>query len=1425
MRGWRASVAAVGLLASVAGLGGTVISQATTRAQAPCTAETEPNDAPGQGSTADGPLCLSGTLPDGDQDVLEWDVSATEAGQRWTVTLQGVPGTTTSLTLLPITSDPGAMPVVTGNPVLGLDSDPTSPGPVVQSDLLIAAGRYVLGLSRSPAPDGDAPPTLDYQVSIEAGASLPPPGDVEPNDDPGHATPERGAFDLSGDLGGTIDRYAWTVSAADAERVWTLGLDGPVGAPLSLALQTPSGTTLTSVASDAEGRADLTDLRLAPGRYIVDLEPAAAAPLVYVLRASATDSLVGDPEPNDTLATAVPLDPGHMVARGLISHIGDVDTYGLTVTDELATTLLDIRSVWHADLQRSVCLDDADGTQLACRSGTQDAVLDDLLLPAGDYTIAVSGDPSATDPYLLRVDPTSLPASDFETEPNDAAAEATPWAPAIVMHGGVSEGDRDYYRITVTGAPQLWQLDAMGDHIDSLAWVAADDTALGYAQVAAGGASASLEDMYLIPGDHWVVIAGDGEYTLRLTPLGPPDPNGEREPNNDADHAEPIGLDHRLVGRLALPTDTDVYRFSLQATEHLVMHLDPPPDGGVGFQLLAGDTTVASDTGPATGLPVTYDALLPAGDYDLWLTPATPSAGPYTLELDLADPFTTAADQEPNDQMWMADPMPASQRVIGSGTPSGDDDWYRLSPVDTTGSLVIGVQGPNVGLGLSDGTDDLPIVQDPDGRTWRADGLPTGVPLYLRVTSQAAYSVSIVSGEPVGVTPGPLAATLQLTTAATSVAAYWPSGQRVDGQLVLHDTGAAAEDLTLDTRTSQVGWTVDLAQATVTVPAGGNVTVPVTIHAQPDAWADAPVRISVRARDAAGAQQTTSVDITADRDQAPINVEQGWSVPAALRGGLDVAAAGLGAVPVPAFDPAAEAQLYDGVAPAGAGFVGPFSGQPVTLTVDLAGNDPIPVAGIMLDPQAGDSVLARVPRTFDLLLSTDGVTFQQVLTGTLSPLPGDQSFVLSSPVPATFAQLRIDSVHADHPDTVALGEWKVIAVPGAAPSADPLDIADPGIGGHLVWMDPQTTDPDFADQLLTDDPTREGLPVVAGTHPQWVIGFQDDRAAEVTALQWVDPDGSDPGARFRSVDIAVSVDGPLGPWRDLGTWRLDRTGGTVAPFALPDGTWARFVRFTGHRPGTSTADWEEPATIRIIEHATDATYRSVVGEWGQIDRTGIYEQLLPPDLTTVIDAPGGETPQTAEPLTAGQVVTGRVQHDQRVHWYRVTVPAGQNTLTFTLGGTPFVGAGITLMDSAGAAVAMTTADGPQPGTVRYTATVTGGASYEAEVQQPPFSAVFSYDTSISLSAYAPFVQQAIGAFSATVVPGREAVKIDPFRGPSAAAGLERPAVRPGERGRRGRGREPVELRRDSPPQRHQRAGPSRGRPSRVARHGRRYLVL
>ena len=207
-----------------------------------------------------------------------------------------------------------------------------------------------------------------------------------------------------------------------------------------------------------------------------------------------------------------------------------------------------------------------------------------------------------------------------------------------------------------------------------------------------------------------------------------------------------------------------------------------------------------------------------------------------------------------------------------------------------------------------------------------------------------------------------------------------------------------------------------------------------------------------------------------------------------------------------------------------------MSGTPLTLTVDLAGDAAIPIAGMILDPLGGRQSIDPGPRAVALLLSDDGATWQEVLHGELSPLTTDQYFVLPSPVPARFAQLRIDSTWGGTSGQVTLGEWKVIATPGAVPDSMPANIADPIRGGHIVWMDPPQSAQSDAQLLLTDDPTEypQSLGAPAGTTQTIVIGFQDDRQALLTGMEWVDPVPSNPDLRMRKVEVAISTSSPVG---------------------------------------------------------------------------------------------------------------------------------------------------------------------------------------------------------------------------------------------------------------------------------------------------------
>ena len=552
-------------------------------------------------------------------------------------------------------------------------------------------------------------------------------------------------------------------------------------------------------------------------------------------------------------------------------------------------------------------------------------------------------------------------------------------------------------------------------------------------------------------------------------------------------------------------------------------------------------------------------------------------------------------------------------------------------------------------------------------------------------------------------------------------------------------------------------------QADVTVAPGSSAQVPATLEVAPDAWADIPVRVTVRARDADGAQVTASADVTPARDVPAVGAEQGWPVPDALLGGLDVASIAAGASPTGEVDAAQEALLHDGATRIDMGFSGDTYQLPITLTVDLAGDEPVPVVGTILDPLARDASLTGTPRDFELRLSSDGSDYETVLRATLEPLMIDQSFVLDEPVEARWAQLVILSSYGAPGDPVALGEWKVVARPGTPSTPAAFNVADPLRGGHVVWMQPETGDRSFAEGLLSEDTSNTRLSLDPRTPVAWVVAFRDDRAAQITELQWVDGPESLAQSRFASVDVESSLAGPFGPWRDLGTWQLERgADGAVTPLLLEEPTWTRYLRFSAVGGTKSEYTWDMPATLRVIERASDDDYRTILGEWGLDSPDGPYEWLQPPDLASLGLSDEASDPDTDVPLPAGQRANGRVHTGEDVDAYSITVPEGQNTLELGVSGRPTVGVGLTLTDVSGAVVPMLVAPGEDPGTVSYTATVEPGATYRVEVGQPPSSVVFAFDTSGSLGNYLPFVVQALGTFAEGVTPGREVVLITPF---------------------------------------------------------------
>ncbi|HKZ92499.1 MAG TPA: hypothetical protein VJZ50_10190, partial [Candidatus Limnocylindrales bacterium] len=1054
------------------------------------------------------------------------------------------------------------------------------------------------------------------------------------------------------------------------------------------------------------------------------------------------------------------------LAKGRLGRAQDEDWYRLDVTEALAAGTVDIRLLWGSGLQRELCLSSPTGDMLLCRTSSEGLNLTGLSLPVGEHRLRVRGDAAPDDPYLLRVDPAGTVGPGFEREPNDDPGTATPMETGQTVRGRSLGADTDHFRVLVAGEPQLWQVDARGTGITSLDWIRPNGERLAAAAIPDDRSAATLTDLYMVPGEHWLrVSAEDGEYALELTPLGPPDPNAEREPNDLPAREERLVVGRERVGRLPVSEDTDVYRFVVRGTDHLLLQVTPPADGDIDVLLMDG--IGMSRRSRASGAqPLHEDLLLGPGDYQVVLLPIVPSQQRYAISLERLDPFLLADDQEPNDSLRTARPMPPSGTVNGtadatSGT--SESDWYALAPSADGGPLRIVARGDVTALAVHDGVSEQTLVIEPDGTTYASGPVAPGAPLFLRVGAVGPYTLQLADATPGTVAeepPSALGAELVLDHA--TVAAWWPTGQRLAGVMRLTNTGEEDLDIRLEALASDHAWHVDVPGEVVRVTAASQAEVPVEVVVPADVPGDEPVRVSVRARGAAGTQATASADFEPSREALPIDQVRAWSIPDTLLGGLDVASLALGAVPIPSLDLERENLLHDGFVASDWGLSWPIGGLPVTLTMELAGDEPVPVAGTILHPLSEDLSLGDAVRGFELALSLDGGTWETVLAGDLDPVAAEQAFALLQPVDARFAQLRVTSLQREIPSRINLGEWKVVAAPGWQPPTGALDLADPLAGGHVVWMQPQPGSVEQA-SILDGDPTAQSLAVKAGAALDWVIGFVDDRAALVSSVEWRDPVPSDAAPRLESVNVFGSVEGPLGPWRSLGEWELERAAdGSVAPLLLETPTWARFLRFSGSA-GRKQERLELPDRIRVLEAAQDDSYRSIIGQWGMGERAGPLEWGTPPaELGTDDEAGSADSADQPRDLPEGQVAAGRVHFGRDADWYRVTIPDAQHTLALTVAGPASVGAGLSLYNDDGMGVPMTFGPGQEPATVTYLAGVEPGATYRVEVAQPRSSIVVSFDTSASVATQLAGIEAGLRGLTEGMSGDREALRVVPF---------------------------------------------------------------
>lgn len=1353
-----------------------------------CTVEVEPNDTPAQATTLTGEgqdavaaaaagrlgsNCLTGELGSNDQDLFLWVVDEVASAHEWAIELEGPDGGLTRVELIDVAFADNGVDVVRADPLFGFE---TTDGRAATSEpFLMAPGRYVIGLAGAGV-DGRYVVNL-RPVALTVGSRLYRSG-----------TAVSGAFAQHVPLDGEFS-LPFSLSEDASDHVWAFTFQAPLGTSPTLTLEGPTGEIDVLTPSDHRP-VRLANIGLLPGDYVAHVTPGAQGGGGHValrLERLGRKSDGVEVEPNDRRedATLFPLG-GEM--RGAADG---TDYFRVEVGAD------DAGSAWDLSLEA------AEDVWLRIYSPGGDLVQErrgvsgsspGLHVDAGGYFIVVTG--SGGGDYSLSFRPGETAADGHECEPNDLVSGATPLGPEMQARGELRTQDIDFYRIDVEGEAQSFRFQVV---VEGEAELGVYDAGGNRQAIATGERRIRLDDVVLMPGPAYVGVSGsEGEYALRALSLGPapeptapedapaadepivsapkptaeesvetgaelpglpPPPPGilEREPNDDNTRAHGLqpGVVH--VGRLSVPDDEDLYRFHLATSQYVRVELVPAE--GETEWVFAVDGRRHSARADPKGERVVAERWMLAGDHEValrasWL-PQTPT-GYYQLRVIPLGSLGLPVDLEPNDTPESASRLPSELRWTGHVGDANDRDIYLLPvfAVDTVVTLVV-TAGDRVTYDvLNEGRARLETADD--GSLFQT--IPSGEHTYLRFSGFGDYQAALefsTPPDPAALLPpregGELEATLEFST--PEAAAFWHAGQSVDGILNLTNVGAGPVTVSLEGAATVFGASLDLPESAA-VAAGETVAVPLTVRLPADLPDQEPVAVQVAATGGSSAS-VAAAEIALRCEATPVSPFPHWPVPEPLLGRPNVLFAGFGAA-TPA---GADANSRDQYANDGRTTVsnGGWVGVGHAATFRLAGTDEAPVTllGTVINPSSNANVDQQLWR-FRIETSMDGERFESVLEADLPAARADHAFVFERPVSARYARL-VGVESRGGQEEGYFGEWKLIADDPALLSG--RDLADPTVGGHVVWTSPLLDAEDYQD-VLTGEGSVGRLDLGVQADYSVVIGFQNSRAALVSALALTQPD-DDPAVLFGPFEVHVSLAGAAGPWRLVAKAELGGPS-AVTEVTLDEATWARYVKLTFPKVGDARY-FQSPRAVQVFETEVGDGYLSALAEWGTDTTHGPYEVLMADTegLTTEPED-AGATPAEAAPLASGQTVTGTVAVAEDVDWYRITVPEGENHLEVRLSGDPAIEYVYELTDTEGSPVAaQVTNEGDD---VHLSALVEPG-DYLLRLEEPKRTVVFAWDTSVSVAPYRAIIYNSLASFARDVDGEREAVQLLAFGDP------------------------------------------------------------
>jgi hypothetical protein len=768
-----------------------------------------------------------------------------------------------------------------------------------------------------------------------------------------------------------------------------------------------------------------------------------------------------------------------------------------------------------------------------------------------------------------------------------------------------------------------------------------------------------------------------------------------------------------------------------------------------------------------TGEVRLLNLLLGPGRHWVEVSSSRKRSGDYQLRAIAMGEPSTDSEIEPNNDTSHSNRLKVGQSVSGL-VDDGDDDRFRFS-LKASEHLQVRLQTSDKLQGRFSIKSDISVAESKAkkaGETLAYTGSfpPGDYEVQVRSAGRqplpASYRLSIARLDPFTrpqTKPPALPLSFSETKGDQRVAAFWPQAQRIQREVRITNNGAARLSLSLQAWSSHDGWKVEPGMKQLSLEPRQGQAVPITVLVEPDVAAEHVV-VALAAFDQLGGMKSHQFGMSAVCGDPPVNPETYFDPPGSLLGGLDVAWSGLGARVIAEKwqNQQKVGELVDGVTPGRGGFnVSGFQKEkPDMFTVKLAGDAPVSVKGIALNPMGACASKDWI-NDFEVAFSSDGVHFEKGLRGNLKRLPKEQYFVLQESRKVTHARLHVLSTHSERDSRVCLGEWKVIADPSASIYPKGLNIADPGLGGHLVWHSIGVSD-----QLLSGTSRRSSTKMFSDRPNEWVVGFRDDRMARIAALEW--EHGGDKGRkRLSQVRLAASRNGPIGPWESMGEWQINAKE-KVSRFSLKAPVWARFIRFSAEVEKTDSYDL--PSQLRIVEQPAGGSYRSVVGEWGNYSPSGPYEWNSQGSKTAkaIQKDQQNSARERAIRLEYDKSYQGSASLGRQAAWYRLDIPKGSNRLEWELTGYPSLTVRPLLMTRDGKRIPIHV-ERNSGQRARYAADVEGERSYLLQIEEPPRSIVFTWDNSSSVAPYLPSVYQMLNTFATQVQPSREYVNLLPFQ--------------------------------------------------------------